>query len=105
MNKLYHQVKELLERFPLARDNDFFLYWQIVKDKIDESYPLRKALKDMEKKRIPSFDTVSRVRRKVQQEAASSDKKYLCGNRLFKKKKEQQVKKEIVNGTYFGNSR
>jgi hypothetical protein len=84
--------------YPKTRDDDFLLYWIFIKNKVDKNISLRDSLELMAKKKIPSIQSISRIRRKIQEEAAKEGKFFLCGNRNKKKEKELLIKKQINNG-------
>ena len=96
LNKDENKVYQILTHFKLVRDDDFQLYYQLITqyyncnvEKISGADLLRKQRDG----KLPNFQSVSRLRRKIQElfpETRGS--KYAERHGL-----EQEVKQEIIN--------
>lgn len=95
MIKYYQEVKTILYQVPKSRDNDFLLYWLLVRNKVNDNTTFKEGLQKMSKGALPNIGTISRVRRKVQEDAYKNKEYILCGNRYHKKKLEQKMKEEV----------
>ena len=83
---VYDQVKEILEDYPNARENYTHLYWIFYNER-DFFY----ILTQIRNKQLPSFEAVSRARRKVQE-----DMPHLRGKSYDKRlEKEEEVRQAI----------
>lgn len=67
--KLEQIVKPILERSITARNDDFFLYSEVIKEFKPElsDVPLLQALRCHNELGLPNYDSVARARRKVQE--------------------------------------
>jgi hypothetical protein len=85
------EVEYLLEKFPQTRENDFYLQylWLKVFGKLNLPFIEWNTIKDISGK----LETVSRVRRKIQNE----DGKYLPSNdvRFYRQRKRQIITQTI----------
>jgi len=85
------QVEYLLEKFPQTRENDFYLQylWLKLFGKVNLPFIEWDMIKDIS----GTLETVSRVRRKIQNE----DGKYLPSNdvRVYRQKKRQIITQTI----------
>ena len=70
MNTMYALVKNILETDAKARENDMLLYLQVCKLKnLDAvAQPFYIVMQRSKELGLPSYETVSRARRKVQEE-------------------------------------
>lgn len=70
MNTMYDLVKNILETDTKARENDMLLYLQVCKLKnLDAvAQPFYIVMQRSKELGLPSYETVSRARRKVQEE-------------------------------------
>ena len=71
-------VEEILIEYPEARNDDNFLWWKVIeiisdgnKDIYIRVIPFREVLLNLHTLGLPSFETVSRARRKVQEKNPS----------------------------------
>lgn len=79
MKDHYEFVKSILTRHPETRDDDMKLYAVVVwyKARLPESVGFYDAMAHHDKYNLPSYESVTRARRKVQeQEEALRGKKY-----------------------------
>lgn len=62
-------VKEMLETIPRTRDDDAILVCMVF-DKLGKNWrlPFGDVMLEVSKGRLPSFETISRCRRKIQEE-------------------------------------
>lgn len=72
MSKLYDKIKTLLKMYPDFRDSDKKLFWDICKRKglIQSTYVMDNVTERITKQDFmyaPAFESVSRARRKVQE--------------------------------------
>jgi hypothetical protein len=97
-------VAKVLEEKPESRNNDYILYFFVIQEL--DNHPvtsmldmsLADALRAMSKGEIPPIDSITRLRRLVQEEASKDpSKQYLCGDRTGKKGLANQVSAEIIN--------
>lgn len=97
-------VAKVLEENPAARDNDYILYFHVIQGL--DNHPvtslldmsLADALKNMSQGKIPSIESIGRLRRLVQEEAAKNPStQYLCGDRKGKKQLADEVSADIIN--------
>ena len=83
---IYDKVKEILEDYPDARENYTHLYWIFYNER-----DFFHILAEIRSKRLPSFEAVSRARRKVQE-----DHPHLRGKTYGKRlEKEHEVRQAI----------
>ena len=86
LNSLKPIIKDLLERDPILRDDDWLLIGKVFKEiyGIDYTYMFLDVMKRHHELGLPSFETIRRTRQKVQEEnpALESSKA---------KKKERQI--------------
>lgn len=92
--KYYERVKELLENNSTLRDNDLYLWYELINQSgfnmvANNTHAFFVA---MYEGKLPLFDTVTRVRRKVQE-----DHEHLRGkNYKGRQAKQDKVKKELA---------
>lgn len=86
-NTVRDKVKMILEKYPETRDNDHMLvwmYWTNMREDMSVLLDINKFYK------LDSWDTISRIRRKIQEENES-----LRGKRYYERKKLQTIHSEI----------
>jgi len=94
VKELSEWVKNKLTRYPRLRDSNERLYYNYLKENgYDTGKSIKEFLKDMENRKIPYMDSLSRASRKVQEECAQLRGIYY-GKR---KKKAKEIKHEIRN--------
>lgn len=64
LDKISQKVSEILRRFPEARNSDKKLFWLL----IQEYYGVGQFIDDKKFFQLPSFESIRRVRQKIQQE-------------------------------------
>lgn len=65
-DNLYNIVLNVLENSPISRGDDFILYGMVCKDLgVDINEKFRTVLANHKQLKLPSFESVSRARRKV----------------------------------------
>ena len=69
MQNYYDQVKDILTRFPSARDDDMILYAQFLYQNncVGRGELFYKVLVTAKQRKLPSYEGVTRARRKVQE--------------------------------------
>ena len=92
MKNYYDQVKNILTQYPVAQDDDMklyaiFLYSNKCVDREERFYDVLTSAK---KRKLPSYEGVTRARRKVQENEPS-----LRGKRYAARKKEEEEYKEF----------
>jgi len=95
MKDYYNKVKEILWRYPATRDDDMMLYAKFC---VDFSYirsdePFYQVLCTAKKRKIPSFESVTRARRKVQELEPA----------LRGEKRQRRKAEEATYRDYYGN--
>ena len=70
LSTLTKEVKEALEKYPKTRDDDMFLYGCILKVECPEvlHMEVRDMLHRHKELKVPSLESVTRCRRKIQEE-------------------------------------
>lgn len=71
IKKIENIVLGVLERYPESRDSDETLYYEIIKDHehtMHYGFSVYELLMERKKWGIPSYETVGRTRRKLQEE-------------------------------------
>lgn len=69
MNKTSDLVKDILEKHPTARDDDFILYaWVLYYNRINLTQQLGQFLKTATQNKVTPFATVTKCRRTLQRE-------------------------------------
>ena len=79
MKNCYDEVKAILTKYPQTRDNDMLLYGQYLfqKNLVGKEETFFKVLASATKRNLPSYESVTRARRKVQEKEPSlRGKKY-----------------------------
>ena len=97
-------VREVLEAHEDARNDDHILYFYVIQ-KLDDhpvhsklEMSLADALRAMREGKLPSIESIARLRRMVQEEAEKDpNKQYLCGDRIGKKQLAEEVSAEVIN--------
>lgn len=87
MKNYYDEVKDILTKYPLARDDDmllygFFLYLNQLVGKEERFYSV---IAESKKRGLPSYEGITRARRKVQEKEPS-----LRGERYKQRKKAEE---------------
>lgn len=89
MKDHYEFVKNILERYPETRDDDMKLYiracWLDHKCIAQPSDGFYKVMYDHDKYNLPNYESITRARRKVQQ-----NEEYLRGSRYQKRQNEER---------------
>lgn len=69
MKNYYDEVKQILTKWPQTRDNDMLLWGQFlfIKGFVTTQEKFFDVLSRIKSDRLPSFESVSRARRKVQE--------------------------------------
>lgn len=69
MKNIEHNVRAVLEKYPESRGNDFVLYAMYIKENTPElaTVGLIYALLEAQRLGMPSYESVTRARRKIQQ--------------------------------------
>ena len=65
------KIKEILEKNPAARKDDFILVLEVYKKYIRPNTPISLALENHNEFGLPSFASIIRIRRKLQSEYPS----------------------------------
>ena len=88
MKKCYDEVKAILDKYPQTRDDDMLLYGQYLfqKNLVGKDETFFRVLSSATKRKLPSYESVTRARRKVQEKEPS-----LLGKRY---KQRQKAEKE-----------
>jgi DNA-binding protein Fis len=96
IKNLLDWTKKKLESNPKLRDSNELLYYHYLKESgYDVNKPVKMFLQDMEKRKIPYLDSISRASRKIQEENPE-----LRGLKWGKRKlKEVEVREEIIGLT------
>ena len=86
MRDYYDKVKRILVMMPSTRDDDMLLYavfceWYSI---VGRDEPFFHVMKTAKQRGLPSYEGVTRARRKVQELEP-----YLCGNRKKARKQEE----------------
>jgi hypothetical protein len=91
MKDYYEAVKRIMERYPETRDDDMKLYAIIVHQKTGMSSKVGfyEAMYNHSRYALPSYESVTRARRKVQENEPS-----LCGKRRHQR---NHMKEEYRN--------
>lgn len=92
----YDKVKRILENYEDARDDDFILYLLVCKIYTDAptfALSFEDALEHHVKYGLPSYESVTRARRKVKE-----DYTHLRGRRYKGRKDEQERYREFYGG-------
>ncbi len=92
--KMEDIVKPILEENEKAREDDFYLYsevlWKLMPHVLH--YSLAKALRNHKELELPSYESVSRVRRRIQEKHPE-----LASEKVKKKRREnQEIYKEYA---------
>ena len=95
MFNVLNEVTKLLKKHPRLRDSDNLLlstlWWKYYGDSHCRHATIMSLLTDLSNDKLPSFETVSRCRRKIQEEVIS-----LRGRQWYKRHDaEEPVKQEI----------
>ena len=64
LNTLAKQVEQILEEYPIARNDDRFLVTAVYSKYIDVDMPFRQVMKDYT---LPPFESIRRSRQRVQE--------------------------------------
>ena len=69
MKNYYDEVREVMVKWPQTRDDDLLLWGQLlfIKGFVKKDETFFKVLGSVKAKKMPSFESVSRARRKVQE--------------------------------------
>ena len=96
MQNYYDQVKQILTEFPVAQDDDMKLYAIFLyKNKlvsVEERF--YDVITQAKKNKLPPYESVTRARRKVQENEPS-----LRGKRYAARKKEEEEYREFYGDT------
>lgn len=79
MKEYYEQVKEILVKYPITRDDDMMLFGQFLfqNGKVGKEETFYNVLASAKKRKLPSYESITRARRKVQEkEPALRGKRY-----------------------------
>ena len=79
MINCYDKVKGILAKYPQTRDDDMLLYGQYLyqEQKVGKEETFFKVLASASKRNLPSYESITRARRKVQEKEPSlRGKKY-----------------------------
>lgn len=93
----YEKVKRVLEAREDSRDDDFLLYLDVCRAYTDApvwALSFEDALEHHIKYGLPSYESVTRARRKVQE-----DYPYLRGTKYKRRKAEQEEYREFYGGS------
>ncbi len=87
MKDYYDKVKRLLIEDPKTRDDDMYLFGMFCSrySDIELNMPFYWVMTHAKERNIPSYEGVTRARRKVQELEP-----YLCGNRKKARQKEER---------------
>lgn len=86
-------VKGILETYPVARDNDFVLYYHVLMSVgvSPKGISARELLIGMSMRKFPHFDSITRVRRKLQEEHL-----HLRGKRWFERHRIAEEVQQVI---------
>ena len=95
MKDYYNKVKKILQDYPDTRDDDMILYGTIIAQNTAVSHYTRllEALHNHKEYNLPSYESVTRARRKVQEKEES-----LRGHRYDKRKQLEEEYREHYRG-------
>lgn len=87
MKDYYELVKSIMEKYPDTRDDDMRLYAIVVHQRthLKPSVPFYEAMYNHSRYDLPSYESVTRARRKVQEQIES-----LRGKKYNDRKKRQE---------------
>lgn len=87
MKNCYDEVKAILTKYPQTRDDDMLLYGQYLfqSQKVGKEETFFKVLASATKRNLPSYESITRARRKVQEKEPS-----LRGKKYGQRKKTEQ---------------
>lgn len=93
MMTLFEKIQSLLRVFPGTRDSDYLLYYWVLKDHgfDPDNSVVTTLLKKSDKAEVPTLESVSRLRRRAQEE----DEKLRGEKYLARKRAEELRRKEI----------
>lgn len=88
MKNYYDEVKAILTKWPQTRDDDMLLWGQLlfIKGFVKTNETFFKVLSRVKSDKMPSFESVSRARRKVQELEPD-----LRGKRYSQRKHEENI--------------
>lgn len=86
MKNYYDAVREVMLKWPQTRDDDLLLWGQFlfIKGHVKTDEKFYAVLGSAKKRKLPSFESISRARRKVQEKEPA-----LRGSRYNQRKKEE----------------
>ena len=92
MKEYYEQVKAILTKHPITRDDDMMLYGQFLfqNGKVGKQETFYKVLASAKKRKLPSYESITRARRKVQEKEPS-----LRGQRYSQRHKAEEEYREF----------
>ena len=95
MRDYYNKVKDILVRYPTARDDDMMLYalFCVEYTYVGHDETFYNVLCSAKKRKIPSYESVTRARRKVQELEMD-----LRGKRRQSRKAEEEAYREFYGG-------
>lgn len=87
-------VRDVLERIPKTRDSDAILICMVY-DKLGKNWklPFADIMYEVDQGRLPAFETISRCRRKIQEEFP-----HLRGTIQEQRQEQQQIYKDLAKG-------
>ena len=96
MKEYYEQVKTILAKYPITRDDDMMLYGQFLfqNGKVGGEEKFYDVLASAKKRKLPSYESVTRARRKVQEKEPS-----LRGKRYSQRHKAEEEYRD-----YYGSN-
>ena len=88
---IYSNVKHILTHLPSSRDNNNYLWFTFLEmySVLDSSYSISSLYDHLERKRIPSFETLARFSRQIQEKNPE-----LRGKEWLKRQRKQVKAKE-----------
>ena len=101
MKDYYELVKSIMEKYPDTRDDDMRLYAIVVhqRTRLKPDVPFYEAMYNHSRYDLPSYESVTRARRKVQeQEEALRGKKYNDRKKRQKEYREHYQRPEAFVG-------